>query len=126
MTQDFLQNLKIVWLNKTNMVTNEHHAYQMIPLEKPDIVFLRNRDEVAYDAYTVRIVNIEGKPNTEKFPTNSISQIKDAKFDKLDITPLMHYLCDAIVSVTFDDAPDPQVLTLEVIGEIGGTIVRAG
>ncbi|KAA6316212.1 MAG: hypothetical protein EZS28_055292, partial [Streblomastix strix] len=42
------------------------------------------------------------------------------------ITPLMHYLCDAIVRVTFDDAPDPQVLTLEVIGEMGGTMVRAG
>ncbi|KAA6384304.1 MAG: hypothetical protein EZS28_020170 [Streblomastix strix] len=316
-TQDFQQDLKIVWLNKTNMVTNEHLAYQMIPPEKPDIIFLRNRDEVAYDTYTVRIVNMEGKPNTEKFPTNSISQIKDAKFDKLDIsnisfnmeneeaiidliraqkiinfpsqvirtqstnfpfggfdenggslqsimsfanikamymtfamnqyptwffpvllqkfdliidqrhliteayaslnpmvcgqigskatkvyypnkfmlawkmatddsfmrgynsskmgartniqvtlqesltpginenslfnpgenqnnhqifcatrshpiprtaqiTPLMHYLCDAIVRVTFDDAPDPQVLTLEVIGEIGGTMVRAG
>ncbi|KAA6397525.1 MAG: hypothetical protein EZS28_006945 [Streblomastix strix] len=41
------------------------------------------------------------------------------------ITPLMHYLCDAIVRVTFDDAPDPQVLTLEVNGEIGGTMVRA-
>ncbi|KAA6310961.1 MAG: hypothetical protein EZS28_056218, partial [Streblomastix strix] len=27
---------------------------------------------------------------------------------------------------TFDDAPDPQVLTLEVIGELGGTMVRAG
>jgi exosome complex RNA-binding protein Csl4 len=58
----------------------------MIPPEKPDIIFLRNRDGVAYDTYTVRIVNMEGKPNTEKFPTNSISQIKDAKFDKLDIS----------------------------------------
>ncbi|KAA6386309.1 MAG: hypothetical protein EZS28_018164 [Streblomastix strix] len=85
-TQDFLQDLKIVWLNKTNMVTNEHLAYQMIPPEKPDIIFLRNRDEVAYDTYTVRNVNMEGKPNTEKFPTNTISQIKDAKFNKLDIS----------------------------------------
>ncbi|KAA6362336.1 MAG: hypothetical protein EZS28_042137, partial [Streblomastix strix] len=85
-TQDFLQDLKIVWLNKTNMVTNEHLAYQMIQPEKPDIIFLRNRDGVTYDTYTVRIVNMEGKPNTEKFPTNSISQIKDAKFTKLDIS----------------------------------------
>ncbi|KAA6392735.1 MAG: hypothetical protein EZS28_011740 [Streblomastix strix] len=85
-TQDFLQDLKIVWLNKTNMVTNEHLAYQMIPPEKPDIIFLRNRDNVAYNSYAVRIVNMEGKPHTEKFPTSSISQIKDAKFDKLDIS----------------------------------------
>ncbi|KAA6380349.1 MAG: hypothetical protein EZS28_024122 [Streblomastix strix] len=85
-TQDFLQDLKIVWLNKTNMLTNEHLAYQMIPPEKPDIIFLRNRDAVTYDTYTVRIVNMEGKPNTEKFPTNTISQIKDALFIKLDIS----------------------------------------
>ncbi|KAA6356896.1 MAG: hypothetical protein EZS28_047577, partial [Streblomastix strix] len=95
-TQDFLQDLKIVWLNKTNMVTNEHLAYQMISPEKPDIIFLRNRDEVAYDAYTVRIVNMEGKPNTEKFPTNSISQIKDAKFDKLDISNITMYMTFAM------------------------------
>ncbi|KAA6364311.1 MAG: hypothetical protein EZS28_040162, partial [Streblomastix strix] len=85
-TQDFLQDLKIVWLNNTNMVTNEHLAYKMIPPEKPDIIFLRNRDNVAYNTYTVRIVSMDGKPNTEKFPTNTISQIKDAKFTKLDIS----------------------------------------
>ncbi|KAA6381698.1 MAG: hypothetical protein EZS28_022774 [Streblomastix strix] len=60
----------------------------MIPPEKPDIIFLGNRDEVAYDTYTVRIVNMEGKEATEKFPTNTISQIKDAKFTKLDISNL--------------------------------------
>ncbi|KAA6399280.1 MAG: hypothetical protein EZS28_005188 [Streblomastix strix] len=38
--QDFLQDLKIVWLNKTDMVANNHLAYQMIPPEKPDIVYL--------------------------------------------------------------------------------------
>ncbi|KAA6402968.1 MAG: hypothetical protein EZS28_001510 [Streblomastix strix] len=85
-TQDFLQDLKIIWLNKTNMVTNEHLAYQMIPPEKPDIIFLRNRNIESYNSYAVRIVNMEGKPYTEQFPTNTISQIKDAKFDKLDIS----------------------------------------
>ncbi|KAA6379933.1 MAG: hypothetical protein EZS28_024541 [Streblomastix strix] len=42
------------------------------------------------------------------------------------ITTLMNYLCDVTVRVTFDDAPDPQVLTLQVIGELGGAMVRAG
>ncbi|KAA6377221.1 MAG: hypothetical protein EZS28_027254 [Streblomastix strix] len=42
------------------------------------------------------------------------------------ITPLMHYLCDATVRLTFDDASDPQVLTLEVVSELIGTMVRAG
>ncbi|KAA6383082.1 MAG: hypothetical protein EZS28_021394 [Streblomastix strix] len=68
------------------MVTNEHLAYQMIPPEKPDIIFLRNRNVESYNSYAVRIVNMEEKPYTEKFPTNTISQIKDAKFDKLDIS----------------------------------------
>ncbi|KAA6399523.1 MAG: hypothetical protein EZS28_004947 [Streblomastix strix] len=39
-------------------------------------------------------------------------------------TSLNPMVCGQIV--TFDDAPDPQVLTLEVIGEMGGTMVRAG
>ncbi|KAA6375087.1 MAG: hypothetical protein EZS28_029385 [Streblomastix strix] len=34
----------------------------------------------------------------------------------------MHYLCDAIIRFTFDDAHDPQVLNFEIIGEIGGTM----
>ncbi|KAA6392456.1 MAG: hypothetical protein EZS28_012021 [Streblomastix strix] len=58
----------------------------MIPPEKPDIIFLRNCGNVAYNSYAVRIVNMEGKPHTQKFPTSTISQIKDAKFDKLDIS----------------------------------------
>ncbi|KAA6384529.1 MAG: hypothetical protein EZS28_019946 [Streblomastix strix] len=42
------------------------------------------------------------------------------------VTPQMHYLCDAIICFTFDDAPDPQVQNFEIIGEIGGTMVRSG
>ncbi|KAA6310120.1 MAG: hypothetical protein EZS28_056371 [Streblomastix strix] len=45
---------------------------------------------------------------------------------QVNLTPLMHYLCDGIVRVLFDDNPDPQVLSMEVIGEIGGSIVRSG
>ncbi|KAA6386331.1 MAG: hypothetical protein EZS28_018139 [Streblomastix strix] len=42
------------------------------------------------------------------------------------ITPQMHYLCDAIIRFSFDVATDPQVLNFEIIGEIGGTMVRSG
>ncbi|KAA6389025.1 MAG: hypothetical protein EZS28_015449 [Streblomastix strix] len=38
--QDYLQDLKVVWLNKTDTVQNLHLAYHMIPPEKPDIVYL--------------------------------------------------------------------------------------
>ncbi|KAA6370368.1 MAG: hypothetical protein EZS28_034104, partial [Streblomastix strix] len=40
--------------------------------------------------------------------------------------PLTHYLCDGIVRIMFDDNPDPQVLSLEVIGEISGSAIRSG
>ncbi|KAA6398809.1 MAG: hypothetical protein EZS28_005664 [Streblomastix strix] len=40
------------------------------------------------------------------------------------ISPQMLYICDATVRFTFVDAPDPQVLNFEIIGEIGGTMVR--
>ncbi|KAA6362472.1 MAG: hypothetical protein EZS28_042001 [Streblomastix strix] len=32
----------------------------------------------------------------------------------------MHYLYDAIIRFTFDDAPDPLGLNFEIIGEVGG------
>ncbi|KAA6364948.1 MAG: hypothetical protein EZS28_039525 [Streblomastix strix] len=45
---------------------------------------------------------------------------------EVGLTPITHYLCDAIVRIMFDDNPDPQVLSLEVVGEIEGTMVRNG
>ncbi|KAA6362358.1 MAG: hypothetical protein EZS28_042115 [Streblomastix strix] len=41
-------------------------------------------------------------------------------------TPLDHFLCDSIVRIMFDDSPEPQILNLEVIGEIDGSIITAG
>ncbi|KAA6358918.1 MAG: hypothetical protein EZS28_045555, partial [Streblomastix strix] len=84
--QDFLQDLKVVWLNKYNPVDNSYLAYAMIPPEKPDIIYLKNRAaEVAYDRYNIRLVNMEGKPNTTTIPSATISQIKNAKFNELYI-----------------------------------------
>ncbi|KAA6399927.1 MAG: hypothetical protein EZS28_004544 [Streblomastix strix] len=42
------------------------------------------------------------------------------------ITLQMHYLYDAIIRFTFDDAPEPLVLNFEIIGEVGGTMLRSG
>ncbi|KAA6397051.1 MAG: hypothetical protein EZS28_007421 [Streblomastix strix] len=39
----------------------------------------------------------------------------------VQITPKMHYLCDAIIRFTFDDALDLQVFNFEIIGEVGRT-----
>ncbi|KAA6360914.1 MAG: hypothetical protein EZS28_043559 [Streblomastix strix] len=44
---------------------------------------------------------------------------------QLGVTPVEN-ICDSIVPIMFDDNPDPQVLTLEVIGEIGGSAIRSG
>ncbi|KAA6387758.1 MAG: hypothetical protein EZS28_016713 [Streblomastix strix] len=87
--QDFIQDLKVVWLNKYNPVNNSYLAYAMIPPEKPDIIYLKNRAAaVAYDRYAIRLVNMEGKPNTTTIPTATISQIKNAKFTELYINNL--------------------------------------
>ncbi|KAA6393806.1 MAG: hypothetical protein EZS28_010672 [Streblomastix strix] len=53
--------------------------------------------------------------------TRCYPNIKNVK-----LTPLTHYLCDGIVRIMFDDNPDPQVLSLEVIGEISGSVIRSG
>ncbi|KAA6388550.1 MAG: hypothetical protein EZS28_015923 [Streblomastix strix] len=86
--QDFLQDLKVVWLNKNDTVQNNHQAYHMIPPEKPDIVYLLSGDDaedLSYKRYNVRIVNIQNAAVLDKIPQNSISQIESAKFDTLEI-----------------------------------------
>ncbi|KAA6388065.1 MAG: hypothetical protein EZS28_016409 [Streblomastix strix] len=86
--QDFLQDLKVVWLNKNDTVQNNHLAYHMIPPEKPDIVYLlsgETADALSYKRYNVRIVNMQNAAVLDKIPQNSISQIGTAKFDTLKI-----------------------------------------
>ncbi|KAA6375733.1 MAG: hypothetical protein EZS28_028738 [Streblomastix strix] len=91
--QDFLQDLKVVWLNKTDTVANRHLAYQMIPPEKPDIIYLLNAatagDVYGYGKFSARIVNIQGVAVDGKAPQSTISQIKDAVFTKLEIQNAM-------------------------------------
>ncbi|KAA6364235.1 MAG: hypothetical protein EZS28_040237, partial [Streblomastix strix] len=38
--QDYLQDLKVVWLNKKDTINNTTLTFHMIPPEKPDIVYL--------------------------------------------------------------------------------------
>ncbi|KAA6384394.1 MAG: hypothetical protein EZS28_020082 [Streblomastix strix] len=52
---------------------------------------------------------------TRAYPTATYAQI----------TPQMHYFGEAFIRFTFDDAPDPQVLNFEIIGEVGGTMIRS-
>ncbi|KAA6403603.1 MAG: hypothetical protein EZS28_000863 [Streblomastix strix] len=72
--QDFLQDLKFAWLNNYNPVDNTYLAYTMIPPEKPDIIFLKNRAAaVTYNQYAIRLVNMESQPNTTKIPSAAIT-----------------------------------------------------
>ncbi|KAA6370839.1 MAG: hypothetical protein EZS28_033633 [Streblomastix strix] len=91
--QDFLQDLKVVWLNKTDTVENRHLAYQMIPPEKPDIIYLLNDPTAggifSYGKFSVRIVNMQDSTNAATAPQNTISQIQNAVFTKLEIQNAM-------------------------------------
>ncbi|KAA6402831.1 MAG: hypothetical protein EZS28_001643 [Streblomastix strix] len=71
-TQDFLQHLKVVWLNKSNTISNQYLAYQMLPPEKPDIVYLLRTSGGSCQAFSVRLINMEGNTDTERRPSNSI------------------------------------------------------
>ncbi|KAA6361733.1 MAG: hypothetical protein EZS28_042740, partial [Streblomastix strix] len=83
--QDFLQDLKVVWLNKYNPLTNTYLAYTMIPPEKPDVIFLNNIAKNNYQQYNIRLVNMQGKANTETNPSATISQFKEARISELYI-----------------------------------------
>ncbi|KAA6364307.1 MAG: hypothetical protein EZS28_040166, partial [Streblomastix strix] len=86
--QDFLQDLKVVWLNKNDTLQNNHLAYHMISPKKPDIIYLfsgDDADDLSYKRYNVRIVNMQNAAIHDKIPQNSISQIGTAKFDVLEI-----------------------------------------
>ncbi|KAA6359883.1 MAG: hypothetical protein EZS28_044590, partial [Streblomastix strix] len=54
--QDFLQDLKVVWLNKNDIVQNNHLAYHMIAPEQHDIAYLLSgddADDLQYKIYNV-------------------------------------------------------------------------
>ncbi|KAA6392476.1 MAG: hypothetical protein EZS28_011998 [Streblomastix strix] len=88
---DFLQDLKVVWLNKNDIIMNNHLAYHMIPPEKADIFYLLAGEDstgLEYLRYNVRIGNMQNAAIGDKIPQNSISQIGTAKFDVFEIQNL--------------------------------------
>ncbi|KAA6399209.1 MAG: hypothetical protein EZS28_005267 [Streblomastix strix] len=117
--QDFLQDLKIVWLNKSDIMGNNHLAYAMNPPEKSDVVYLLSRlddaDPLIYSAF-----------NNQNDFKQFIGMHSYPDPHQVALTPIMHYLCVAFIRITFDDNPDPQVLSMDVIGEIGGSSIRSG
>ncbi|KAA6390721.1 MAG: hypothetical protein EZS28_013753 [Streblomastix strix] len=55
----------------------------------------------------------------------SIATIVYPQPTNAQITLQKHYICDAIIRFTIDDAPDPFVLNFQTNGEIGGIMPRA-
>ncbi|KAA6386072.1 MAG: hypothetical protein EZS28_018402 [Streblomastix strix] len=45
---------------------------------------------------------------------------------QIALTPLVHFLYASIIRIMFDDAPELYVLNLELIGEIGESMIVAG
>ncbi|KAA6376173.1 MAG: hypothetical protein EZS28_028300 [Streblomastix strix] len=83
--QDYLQDLKVVWLNKTDAVKNKHLAYHMIPPEKPDIIYLLAESTAqavfAYKKFNVRIVNMQNTALGDRLPQNMVlNQVELCKY----------------------------------------------
>ncbi|KAA6394027.1 MAG: hypothetical protein EZS28_010448 [Streblomastix strix] len=87
---DFLQDLKVVWLNKSRYIYDQHLAYTMIPPEKPDIItLLDDSGDIAQNYYSVRLINCKDLDDAATNPKNSIQQLDNAFFEYLSI----HNLC---------------------------------
>ncbi|KAA6378305.1 MAG: hypothetical protein EZS28_026168, partial [Streblomastix strix] len=120
---DFLQDLKVVWLNKSRSF-DTCLAYTMIPAEKPDIIMLL--DDAAAPKSTHKVNDDTDDPENQNNFAGFIGTRSYPISTQIAQTPLVHFLCDSIVRIMFDDAPEPQILNLEVIGEIGGSMIVAG
>ncbi|KAA6385369.1 MAG: hypothetical protein EZS28_019102, partial [Streblomastix strix] len=72
-------------------------------------------------AEAIRPANLDQNNFCYFTSTRCCQNIKNVK-----LTPLTHYLCDGNVRIIFDDNPEQQVLSLEIIGEIGGSAIRSG
>lgn len=57
----------------------------MISQEKSDLIYLLHVDVTKYNAFSARIINIEGKDPDVKMRLNSIIKMKIAKYIKLYI-----------------------------------------
>ncbi|KAA6360608.1 MAG: hypothetical protein EZS28_043865, partial [Streblomastix strix] len=104
---DYLQDLKVVWLNKSRSFVT-CLAYTMIPAEKPDIIALLD-DAAAPKStqYAVRLINCRDLGNAATDPKNRTRSYPIST--QIAQTPLVHFLCDSIVRIMFDDAPEPQI-----------------
>ncbi|KAA6381790.1 MAG: hypothetical protein EZS28_022681 [Streblomastix strix] len=65
----------------------------------------------------IDITNINPSQNQNDFKQFNGTKAQPDR-TKASITPMMHYLCDAFARIIFDDSSMPQVLNIDVIGEL--------
>ncbi|KAA6402001.1 MAG: hypothetical protein EZS28_002471 [Streblomastix strix] len=83
---DLLQDLKVVWLNKSRYIYDQYLAYTMILPKKPDIITLQDDSgDVSYNYYSVRLINCKDLDDAATDPKNSIQQLDNAFFEYLSI-----------------------------------------
>ncbi|KAA6395006.1 MAG: hypothetical protein EZS28_009464 [Streblomastix strix] len=114
-TYDFLQDLKVVLLNKIQCVQDGARTNIQVTLQG-------NLTNGIVDSTLIVDDRLDNQNNLVEFvAARAYSQPTNAK-----VTPQMHYFRDATIRFIFDDASDPQVLNFEIIVEISGTMVRSG
>ncbi|KAA6396536.1 MAG: hypothetical protein EZS28_007933 [Streblomastix strix] len=99
----------------------------MIPAEKPDIIALL--DDATAPASIVDNYKIDDDnlfPENQNTLAGFMGTRSYPMCYQIGQTPMLHLLCDAIIRIMFYDNPEQQVLNLEVIGEIGGSMITAG
>ncbi|KAA6384969.1 MAG: hypothetical protein EZS28_019506 [Streblomastix strix] len=100
----------------------------MIPPEKPDIITLMtNAAAIEYKQYSVRMINCRDLADDATEPKNTgfMGTRSYPMSWQIGQTPMFHFLCDAVIRIMFDDNPEPQVLNLEIIGELGSRMIVA-
>ncbi|KAA6402076.1 MAG: hypothetical protein EZS28_002395 [Streblomastix strix] len=152
--QDFLQDLKNVQLNKNDTIYNNHLAFHMFPPEKPDIVYLLSGDDAddlsGFDKTSGSMQSIMSLSNIKALfmtfsmpqnPTCGCKAIRTLYPDKymlewklaIDDSFMRGYNSSKIgciiyvmrlVGIIFDDSSMPQVLNIDVIGELFGGAIK--
>ncbi|KAA6391447.1 MAG: hypothetical protein EZS28_013026 [Streblomastix strix] len=122
--QDFLQDLKVVWLYKNDTLDT-------------DDSFMRGYNSSKLDSSTNIQVILQGNLTKGIIDTTNISPSQNQNGFKqfirtraypdptqASITPMIRYMCDAFVRIIFDDSLMLQLLNIDVIGELAGGAIK--
>ncbi|KAA6397126.1 MAG: hypothetical protein EZS28_007346 [Streblomastix strix] len=124
--QDFLQDLKVAMFMTFAMPQYPTWFFPVLFHNFDLIIDQRHVIPAPYEALTQAVNGQMFDCFVDQDVVSAPSDLAYPDTVEVGLTPNTHYLCDAIVRIMFNDNPDPQVLSLEVIGEMGGSMVRNG